>query len=71
MKQSIAIVVEELLADEEFRSSFLRNPRKALWLAGEWGVPLTDSEIGALLAAEPALWDRVAEDLIDRMQQAA
>jgi hypothetical protein len=49
----------------------VRHPRQTLRLADEWGLPLSDSEINSLIATEPALWDRVAEELDDRLQQAA
>ena len=71
MEQTIAIFIDHLVADEEFRHDFLRNPRRTLRLADEWGLPLSDSEIRSLIATEPAVWDRVAEELDDRLQQAA
>jgi len=71
MEQTIAIFIDHLVADEEFRHDFLRNPRRTLRLADEWGLPLSDSEISALIATDSAVWERVAEELDDRLQQAA
>ena len=71
MDQTLEIFIEQLLSDEELRQSFFRNPRATLRLAGDWGMPLCDSEIQALLSTTPSLWDRIAEDLIDRLQRAA
>ena len=42
MEQTFEILINELVADEEFRDSFLRNPRRALHLAGDWGLPLCE-----------------------------
>jgi len=71
VEQTIEIFIDQLIADEEFRQMFLRRPRQTLRMAADWGLPLSDREIGALLAIEPALWDRVAETLIDRLRGGA
>ena len=71
MDQTIEIFIDQLVTDEEFRHMFLRHPRRTLRMAGDWGLPLSDREISALLAIEPALWDRVAEALIDRLRGGA
>lgn len=49
MEQTFEILINELVADEEFRNSFLRNPHRALHLAGDWVLPLCESEIRALM----------------------
>ncbi len=71
MDQNLDIFIDQLVADDEFRHCFIRNPRKTFGIAEDWALPLSDSEISALIAIEPALWDRVAEELIDRLEQAA
>ena len=71
MDQTIDIFIEQLLNDEELRESFFRHPRQTVRLASDWGLPLSDSEIAALLAIEPAWWNRIAAQLIDRLQHAA
>ena len=71
MEQTFEILIDELVADEEFRDSFLRNPRRALHLAGECGLPLCTSEIHALLTIARARWDEVAEAVDARLQMAA
>jgi hypothetical protein len=70
VEQTFEIVIDHLVADEEFRHSFLRNPQRTL-RADEWGLPLCDSEIDALLAINPSVWDHVAEQAYSRLQQAA
>jgi hypothetical protein len=71
MEQTFEILINELMADEEFWDSFLRSPRAALHLAGDWGLPLCESEIRALMTIERSRWDRVAEELNARLQMAA
>lgn len=71
MDQAIDIFIEQLLNDEELRDSFFRHPRQTLRMAGDWGLPLSDSEVAALLAVEPSLWNRIAAQLIDQLQPAA
>jgi hypothetical protein len=70
-QQSLDIFIEELIADEEFRDAFFRNPRRTLRLAADWGLPLSETEIRSLIAAEPLVWDRVAEEIVSRLQEAA
>jgi hypothetical protein len=70
-QQSLDIFIDELVADEEFRESFLRNPRRMLRLAAEWGLPLSESEMRSLILAEPSVWDRIAEEIDSRLQEAA
>ena len=71
IQQSLEIFIDELVMDEELRQSFFRNPRKTLRLAADWGLPLSDSEICALLATNRSFWDQVVEALDVRLQQAA
>lgn len=69
-QQSLDIFIDELMMDEEFRDSFLRNPRKTLQRAGDWGLPLCESELRSLLA-DSRLWERVVHALNTRLQDAA
>jgi len=71
MRQSIEIFIEELVTDEEFREAFLRSPRKTLQFAADWGLPLSESEIGSLMNIDRSVWDRVVEELDVRLQEAA
>ena len=71
MRQSIEIFIEELVTDEEFREAFLRSPRKTLQFAADWGLPLSESEIGSLMSIDRSVWDRVVEELDVRLQEAA
>ncbi|PWT83156.1 MAG: hypothetical protein C5B57_07430 [Blastocatellia bacterium] len=63
MEQTFEIIIDQLVADEEFRHCFLRNPRGTLRLADDWGLPLCDSEIRSLMSTGPSVWDRFAEEL--------
>lgn len=71
MEQTFEIVIDQLVADDEFRQSFLRNPCRALHAADEWGLPLCASEIQALMATGRSTWDRIAAEVDTRLQQAA
>ena len=70
MQQTFDIVIDQLVADEEFRHSFLQNPRGAL-RNDDWGLPLSDSEIQSLLAVNRSVWDWLAEQLEARLEEAA
>ncbi|HJZ72021.1 MAG TPA: hypothetical protein VKE51_09775 [Vicinamibacterales bacterium] len=70
-QQSLEIFIDHLLEDEELRDSFLRTPRQTLRHAADWGLPLCESEMRALIAADPSVWDRIADELDSRLQQAA
>jgi len=70
-QQSLEIFIDHLIEDEELRDAFLHNPAKTLRLAADWGVPLCDSEIRALVAIGPAIWDRITDDVGARLQEAA
>ena len=71
MEQTFEIMIEQLVADEEFRHVFLRNPWKLLRSADDWGLPLCDSEIQSLISTTPAAWDEVAAEVCARLQKAA
>ena len=71
MKQTLDILIDELVANEDYRAFFIRNPRQAVRLANDWGLPFTESEIRSLLAANGWIWDRVADELSCRLLQEA
>jgi len=70
-QRTLDIFIEELVADEEFRDAFFRHPLRTVRRAADWGLPLSESEVRALVATDPAVWDRIAEDLDARLQEAA
>jgi hypothetical protein len=64
VQRSLEILIDELTTDEEFRASFFRSPFQTLRSAGkEWGVPLSETEIHALIASGHRMWDGVADAL--------
>ena len=67
MDRTFEIVIDQLIADEEFREAFSRMPRRTLSEAADWGVPLSDSEILELVAAGPRMLERLADRLDDRL----
>ncbi len=71
MKELLDILVDELVADEDFREFFVRNPREAVRMANDCGLPFSESEIRSLLAANGWIWDRVADELGCRLLRAA
>jgi len=71
MEQTLEIVIDQLMTDEEFRHCFFRSPRGTLRLAEEWGLPLSESEVHSLMAATRSVWDRLAADVTARLQDAA
>jgi hypothetical protein len=71
MENSFDILIDALVTDDEFRHSFLRQPRMTLELADDWGLPLSRSEIRALIAADRTAWDRVADALGLQLEEAA
>jgi hypothetical protein len=69
--RSLEIFIDELVADEELRQCFFRSPLNALRHAREWGLPLSDSEIGSLIASGSYVWDRVADAMNSQLLDAA
>jgi hypothetical protein len=70
-QQSLDILMDELLIDEELRASFFRSPAKTLRLAGDWGLPISDSEMQWLMSTDSSIWESVLEELDARLQEAA
>jgi hypothetical protein len=71
VQRSIEILIGKLATDEEFRLAFRLNPRGTLQEASEWGLALTELEVRALIATDPSLWDRIADELDGRLQKAS
>lgn len=71
LSNSVGILIDELVNDDELRGSFLRNPARTLRQASDWGLPLSDSELFALGHPSQRLWDHVLEELEERLSAAA
>ena len=70
-QRCIEMVIGRLVTDEEFRDTFLSDPHRALGELLERGTHLSSAEISALIATEPALWGRIAEQIDQRLQKAS
>ena len=70
-QRCIEMVIGRLVTDEEFRDTFLSDPHQALGELLERGTHLTHAEIAALIATEPTLWERIAEQVDQRLQKAS
>ena len=70
-QRCIEMVIGRLVTDEEFRQTFLSDPHLALAELLERGTFLTHAEIAALIATQPSLWGRVAEEIDQRLQKAS
>ena len=70
-QRCIETVIGRLVTDEEFRTTFLSDPHRALAELLERGTHLTHAEITALVATEADLWARVAERIDPRLQKAS
>ena len=71
MQRSIEILIGRLITDEDFRRSFMRDPRSTLERVAGLGLELSPCETLALMATDPALWDRVANEIDARLQKAS
>jgi hypothetical protein len=60
---TLEILIGELMADEELRDAFLRDPDRTLQRANDWALPLSESEIRALRLSAHRLLDTVADAL--------
>jgi DNA-binding CsgD family transcriptional regulator len=59
----VQLVIGKLLTDDEFRRRFERRP-ECLARLRERGIDLSDTEIAAIVEADPRVWSTMA-DLID------
>jgi hypothetical protein len=67
----VEMLIGRLITDEQFRSEFLENPEQTLLTLNERGLELSRTEIAALIATDPTLWGRAAEELDRRLQKAS
>jgi hypothetical protein len=67
----VETVIGRLITDEQFRAAFLADPVGTLTRLTERGMDLTPLEIAALVATDPALWERAAASLDARLQKAS
>ena len=65
----VEMLIGRLIADEQFREGFLADPATTLQGLRERGLELTPIEIAALIATDPALWQRAAERLDPRLHK--
>jgi hypothetical protein len=66
----IEALIGRLIADEEFRTTFLSDPQTTLAEMVERGLDLTRGEMAALVDTDSALWEEVAERIDPRLQKA-
>lgn len=71
LEQSLEILIDELVGNDDLRHEFFRNPYATLRQADDWGLPLTDNEVQALCKSRLIIWERVAEALGIRLALAA
>ena len=62
-QNSLSILIGELIADDELCDSFLRDPDQTLRLAGDWALPLSETELQSLRAGSYRVWETVVEQL--------
>ena len=68
MEQTYEIVMDQLVADEEFRRAFIRGPRATLRDAEDWGLALCDSELSVLMTSDGRVFERLVIELGDRLE---
>jgi hypothetical protein len=71
LNESFDILLGELMADDELRDAFLRDPEGTLEVAGDWALPLSESELQRLRAPAHRPLDRVTDALEARWLAAA
>jgi DNA-binding NarL/FixJ family response regulator len=64
----VQLVIGKLLTDEEFRGWFELGRRECLTNLRERGLDLSETEIGALVEADPAVWSLLAARIDQRLQ---
>ncbi len=70
-QRCIETVIGRLVTDEEFRTTFLIDPHRALGELLERGTHLTHAEIAALIATDPDVWSSLADRVDPRLQKAS
>jgi hypothetical protein len=70
-QRTIELLIGRLIADEEFRSEFLKDPERTLTELNYLGLELSRIEVAALINTDPTLWVRTAEAIDPRLQKAS
>lgn len=66
--KTVQLIIGRILADEEFRDTFLAYPAATLADLRERGLDLTDAEASALVDTDRGLWTFGAKRLDTRLQ---
>lgn len=66
-QKNVEMIIGKLATDEEFRRAFQRDPARTLLGCTERGFELTQAELTALVATDPAIYDRFADALDPRL----
>src|SRR5262249_60260696 len=64
----VQLVIGKLLTDDEFRRRFERRP-ECLARLRERGIDLSDTEIAALVEADPGVWSTMAALIDQRLRK--
>jgi len=64
----VQLVIGKLLTDDEFRRRFEQRRGKCLAGLRERGIDLDDTEIAALVDADPRVWSKMAARIDRRLQ---
>jgi hypothetical protein len=67
--RSIEILIGRLITDEAFRNTFRREPYGVIGAFMLAGNDLTGTEIAAVAATPPELWELVAEQIDSRLEK--
>jgi hypothetical protein len=70
-QRHVETLIGRLITDEELRAAFLRKPEAVLHELRERGFELSPTELAALVATSPEMWQRAAELLDPRLQKAS
>ena len=66
----VQLVIGKLITDEDFRRGFEERRGDCLASLCERGIDLTETEIAALVAADPRLWSTMAMRIDQRLRKA-
>lgn len=70
-QKNVELIIGKLATDEEFREQFQKDPARALLGCTDRGFELTTCELTALVATDPAAYDRFADSLDPRLLKAS
>ena len=65
------MLIGRLIADEQFRTEFLKDPQQTLLDLCERGLQLSKTEMAALMNTDPTVWERTADAIDPRLQKAS